>query len=123
MSAPRFERDDQEEIPGTAGPRRLGRVVPAPEPTLIDIIVGGVVFATIDPTRLKAKAQIDLERARGALDLLKWCQNHGGVAADELAALEAELGEMPLQAIMDLIVQISTALGGAVQIPKQSGRR
>lgn len=118
MSMP---RDDGEDIP--AGPRRLGRVVSEVQPVYVDIVVNGVVFGTIEPTKLKARAQIDLERAKGALDLLKWCQVHGGIPEAELPALEDELGEMPLQAIMDLIVEISQALGAAVEIPKAKGRR
>jgi hypothetical protein len=127
MSVPRFERDDGDDQP-------RGRVVPLqPEPSalLIDIRVGGVTFGTIDPLTLKARAQLDLERARGALDLLRWCQTHAGGSGErgadgepsELDRLEEELAEMPLSAVMDLIVSISGALGEAVQIPKRSGRR
>lgn len=119
MSADNY--DIHEELP--SGPRRLGRVAPAPTPVEIDIVVNGVVFGTVVPDTLKAKAQIDLERAKGALDLLRWCQTHGGISSADLPALEVELGEMPLQAIMDLIVEISAALSQAVEIPKSRGRR
>lgn len=121
--APRFERDDQEEIPGG---RQRGRVVPMqPEPSgdlLIDIRVNGVTFGTVDPMQLRAKAQIDLERIRGALDLLRWCETHAGVPAEDLPALEAELAEMPLYSIVELAQSISAALGEAMQIPKQRRR-
>lgn len=124
MSVPRFDRDLEEERP-------RGRVVPMEQTTLIDIRVNGVAFGTIDPSRLKARAQIDLERSRGALDLLRWCRDHGGVSdqrgpngePSELEQLEDELGDMPLQAIMDLIVSISEALGASVEIPKVRPRR
>jgi hypothetical protein len=132
MSVPRFERDDGDEL------RPRGRLVPVqpnddPAPLLIDIRVGGVTFGTVDPMRLKARAQIDLERVRGALDLLRWCVQYAGV--DDTAAsrdahgrtdrdrLEDELGEMPLSAIVELASGIAGALGEAAGIPKASRRR
>lgn len=114
-----------------------GRVVPA-QPAdgqlLIDIRVNGVVFGTIEPTQLKARAQLDLERVRGGLDLLRWCEKYGGVdnsdesrddetALTDLGRLEEALADMPLQAIVDLAQSISAALGEAMQIPKRNGRR
>lgn len=122
-SVPRFERDDGDEIPGS---RPRGRVVPmqAEEPgLLIDIRVNGVTFGTVDPMQLRAAAQIDLERIRGALDLLRWCETHAGVPAEDMPALEAELAEMPLYSIVELAQSISAALGEAMQLPKARGRR
>lgn len=132
-SVPRFERDDGDEIPGT---RPRGRVVPMqPEEPglLIDIRVNGVTFGTIDPTQLKAKAQIDLERTMTALGLLRWCEQYGGVDNSDLTRdertgktdldrLEDELAEMPLYSIVELAQSISAALGEAMQIPKQRRR-
>lgn len=127
-------QDIHEELP--SGPRRAGRVVPMPTPEpgqLIDIRVNGVVFGTVDPMGLKARAQIDLERVQGALHLLRWCERYGGVdnsdhSRDEdgktdLDRLEDELAEMPIYAIVELAMSISAALGEAMQIPKPRGRR
>lgn len=132
-----FPRDDQEELPAT---RSRGRVVPIqpPQPQeeepALDIIVNGVVFGTVYPRQLKAKAQIALERCRTALSLLTWCQVYGGVdntdaSRDErngktdLDRLEDDLGEMEIGALLDLILEIGTTLGEAMQLPKRKARR
>lgn len=114
-----------------------GRRVPEPpaddEPS-ITIRVNGVVFGVVYPRLLTARAQIDLERATGALGLLRWCATHAGVdhsdatrdpatGLTDLDRLEEELAEMPLQAVMDLIVAIGEALREGVEVPKRSGRR
>lgn len=127
----RFERDMGDDRP-------RGRVVPLqPEPAglLIDIRVNGATFGTIDPLTLRARAQIDLERIFSSgtpvLDMLRWCERYGGVSAQpgpdgepsELERLEDELAEMPLTAVIDLAMGISAALGEAMSLPKQSGRR
>lgn len=123
MSTYSFPRDDGDELQERPRGRAVPRIV-EDEPTglLIDIRVNGVTFGTVDAERLKARAQIDLERVRGALDLLRWCEQHAGVPREDLPRLEEELAEMPLRAVVELAQSISAALGEAVSVPKARRR-
>jgi hypothetical protein len=107
-------------------PRQRGRAVPEyTEPTtnLVAIIVNGRQFGAVDVTTLKAKAQFQLERMQQATQLLDWLEEHAGVAKEDLPAIEAELGEMEIGAILDLTVEIGVAIGQAVQLSKAKRRR
>lgn len=129
MATPRFPRDD-----GDEQPRQRGRVVPMqPEadPVLVQIRVNGVTFGEVDPATLKAKALIELERAMGALPLLRWLSTYAGLDDEEEDAegltardrAERELGEMNLAAVFDLAAEIAAAIGEGIQIPKARRRR
>jgi hypothetical protein len=83
----------------------------------IDIVVNGVVFGTVDVTKLKAKAQLALEDSSGVYDLLEWCKTYAGVKEENLPKLRDELGEMDIQAIVDLTLSISEAIGSAMNVP------
>jgi hypothetical protein len=89
---------------------------------MVAVVVNNVTFAEIDPDALTVRAQLDLERARGALDLLRWCQRHGGMSAEQIATLEEELANMPLRSVIDLTKEIGRALNQAVALPKVNGK-
>lgn len=120
-----FPRDGGEVIPQQ--PERLrGRAGPAePEPvtTLIDIRVNGRVFGQVDVTTLKAKAQFELERMTGATQLLTWLAKYAGVDTEDLPALEDELGEMPIGALLELGSAIGQAIGEAASLSKAKRQR
>ncbi len=134
MSYSAFPRDNGDD--DAPRERERGRAVPRivehePSPMLIDIRVNGVVFGTVDPEQLKARAMMDLERCQGTYDLLRWCKTHAGVSdkrgpndePSELDRLAEELAEMPLRAIRELAQSIGGALKDAVDVPKRSSRR
>jgi hypothetical protein len=85
--------------------------------TQIDIVVNGKVLGTVDVTTLKARAQFDLEDCSGVYDLLDWLVKYAGVTETDLPAIRDELGEMNVQAIVDLTMTISEAIGSAMHIP------
>lgn len=108
-----MERDNGVETP-------RGRAVleyDAPQ-GIIEIRVNGVCFGTLDPETLKARAQMDLEKVQGAYDLLRWCETHAGVAGEQRAELERQLGEMPLRAIFELAQSIAQAMAQILRVPK-----
>lgn len=92
----------------------------------IDIRVGGVVVGTVDTRALKARAQFDLEEGIGsptpATALLRWLQKYAGLSDDDTPQVKAEIGEMPVSAIIDLFVSISEAVGKGMQ-PSPKSRR
>lgn len=90
---------------------------PADAPTQIAIVVNGVEFGAVDVRTLPARAQFDLEDMQGAYDLLAWLQHYAGVREADLPALREELADMNVQAILDLTVAISTAIGQALRLP------
>lgn len=111
---------DLDLIPETQA-RPRGRTVPQPTPKLIDIIVNEVTLATVDVSALTAGAQFDLEDAKTARQLLAWLETHAAV--DDIAAVEATLRPMKVQAIVDLLNEIATTIGRATSVPKARARR
>lgn len=122
-----FARDGGEVTPQYNPQDRLrGRAGPAeaePVTTLIDIRVNGQVFGQVDVTTLKAKAQFELERMVGATQLLTWLVNYAGVNPDDKQALEDELGEMPIGALLELGSAIGQAIGEAASLSKAKRQR
>ena len=84
---------------------------------LIDIVVNGKVLGTVDTTTLKARAQFDLEDCGGVYDMLDWLVKYAGVQEADLPGIRDELGEMTVQAIVDLTLTISEAIGSAMNVP------
>lgn len=87
---------------------------------VIEIKVDGVVLGTIDPKTLKARALFEIEKARSAHDMVDWLAMYAGANRDETIDV---LSEMPLQAVADMALSISEALGQAVEVPKPTARR
>lgn len=135
----RMPRDDGDDDPAQSpAPRPRGRVVPMQppdeEPPEIPITVGGVQFGTVYPQELTARAQMDLERIyrspTPSFDMLDWCVRYGGVDNTRRDAngktdrdiLEDTLADMPIGAVLDLVLGTQTALGQAMTVPKRSRR-
>lgn len=97
-----------------------GRAVPPRARKLVQIVVNEVVLGEVDADELTAGAQFDLEDCASAHDLIRWLvQYAGGNEKEAIAALRP----MKAQALIDLIVEASTAIGQAISVPKRSARR
>lgn len=118
---PRDRHDpDDAEREGNQPTRPRGRMAPARAQTIVQIAVDDVVLGEVNPKELTAGAQFDLEDCKGAYDLVDWIVRYAG--GDKEQAVAA-LRPMKAQALVDLLLEISTALGRAVEIPKRNARR
>jgi hypothetical protein len=100
-------------------PRKRGRNAP-PGTRLVEIAIDGVVLGTVDPNELTAGAQLDLEDVQRGKHLITWLVQHAGADA---TTVEAAIRPMPARALLDLMREISAALGEALDVPKTSARR
>ncbi len=104
----------------TTPERQRGRAVPPRARKLVQIVVNDVVLGEVDADELTAGAQFDLEDCASAHDLIRWLvQYAGGNEKEAIAALRP----MKAQALIDLIVEASTAIGQAISVPKRNARR
>lgn len=108
--------------PDSSNGRRLsrGREAPARARKLVQVVVNETVLGEIDANEITAGAQFDLEDCQTAHALVDWMVTYAGSDRDE--TIKA-LRPMALQAIMDLLLEVSTALGQAVEVPKRNARR
>lgn len=85
---------------------------------IIEVRVEGNLLGTIDPYKLKGKAQFELERCNTALQLLTWLETYADGDAEEA---ERVLSELSLQDIMTFARELATAMGQALRAPKAKG--
>lgn len=124
MSMPR-DGGDPEETYAEARPR--GRAVPEREALAIVIRVGDLEVGSVNLRTLKGRAQFDLEDAitspTPATRLLTWLTTYAGLSQRDLPRVREELAEMEIHGIVDLLQDISEAIGRGMQLPNGSRRR
>lgn len=116
-----FDEDETAERSGVYDvDRPRGRAVPPRPSRRIEIVLDDTVVGSVDPMTLTAGAQLDLEDCNRTRELIGWLVKYAGADAKRVEVL---LRPMPLQAILDLASDISTALGKGIAVPKRSARR
>jgi len=120
------DEEDEAEAPSGRGIdngmdlRPRGRQVPARARKIVQIVVEDVVLGEVDAKELTAGAQFDLEDCNSAYDLVNWLVTYAGGSKEQAVAA---LRPMKAQALVDLLLEISTALGQAIDVPKRRARR